>query len=90
MADLGQDQISPCGDHPKHITVGHQGNYALGVMMHKVKELWHTALAVPGVRRILALALGLLLGLALEQVARLGVLPPEVVQGLRHVLSALN
>lgn len=45
--------------------------------------------ALPGARRVLAVALGLLLGMAVEQVARLGVLPPEVVAALRHALSAL-
>lgn len=54
-----------------------------------MKTLWLTLVALPGVKRLLALAVGLLLGAALEQVARLGVLPPEVVVQLRHALSAL-
>lgn len=57
--------------------------------MERIKLLWHTLVSVPLVRRTLALLLGLLLGLAVEQVARLGVLPPEVVQALRHALSVL-
>lgn len=57
--------------------------------MRKVIQLWHMLVALPGARRVLAVALGLLLGMAVEQVARLGVLPPEVVAALRHALSAL-
>ena len=57
--------------------------------MERIVKLWLTLVSVPLVRRTLALLLGLLLGLAVEQVARLGVLPPEVVQALRHALSAL-
>lgn len=57
--------------------------------MKKVVELWHMALAAPRVKRTLALLVALLLGAGLEQVARLGVLPPEVVLALRHALSVL-
>lgn len=57
--------------------------------MKRIIQLWHTVLAEPRAKRMVALLVGLLLGAALEQVARLGVLPPEVVQALRHALSAL-
>lgn len=57
--------------------------------MERLKSLWLILVALPGVRRIVALLVGLLLGVAIEQVARLGVLPPEVVAALRHALSAL-
>lgn len=57
--------------------------------LERIKTLWLIVVKLPGVRRVLALILGLLLGLAVEQVARLGVLPPEVVAALRHALSAL-
>ena len=57
--------------------------------MERLKALWLILVGVPGVRRIVALLLGVLMGLAVEQVARLGVLPPEVVAALRHALSAL-
>lgn len=57
--------------------------------MERIVLVWHTLVAVPLVRRAIAVLLGLVLGLAVEQVARLGVLPPEVVQALRSALSAL-
>jgi len=57
--------------------------------MEKVSKLWRTLVAVPAVRRTAAVLLGLVLGLGLEQVARLGVLPPEVVVQLRLALSGL-
>lgn len=58
--------------------------------MEKVKTLWLILVALPGVKRLAAVTLGLLLGLGLEQVARLGVLPPEVVVQLRLALSGLS
>jgi len=58
--------------------------------MEKVKRLWLILVAVPGVKRLVAVLIGLLLGAALEQVVRLGVLPPEVVHQLRVALSALS
>lgn len=57
--------------------------------MEKVNTLWRTLVAIPVVKRSVAVLIGLLLGLGLEQVARLGVLPPDVVQALRHALSVL-
>lgn len=57
--------------------------------MERMNQIWRTLVGVPLVRRTLAVLLGLVLGLAVEQVARLGVLPPEVVQALRAALSAL-
>lgn len=57
--------------------------------MERITALWLTLVRLPLVKRALAVLLGLLLGLAVEQVARLGVLPPEAVAQLRHVLSAL-
>lgn len=65
------------------------GVVAMEPMIERIKALWLILVAVPAVRRTLALLVGLLLGLAVEQVARLGVLPPEVVAALRHALSAL-
>lgn len=57
--------------------------------MEKVKEIWHMLVKHAHGKRLVAAAIGLLLGLGLEQVARLGVLPPEVVQALRAALSTL-
>jgi len=57
--------------------------------MERIYALWLMLVRVPGAKRLLAVAIGLLLGAAVEQVAQLGVLPPEVVQALRHALSAL-
>lgn len=54
--------------------------------MDKIKWLM---LGNPVVRRAVQLLVGLLGGLMLEQVAALEVLPPDVVLGLRHALSAL-
>lgn len=60
--------------------------------MKKGTKLWLIAVAVLADRRVhrTARLLGaLLLGVALEQVARVGLLPPEVVQVLRAALSGL-
>lgn len=57
--------------------------------MERMKAIWLTLVRLPLVKRALAVFLGLALGLAVEQVARLGVLPPEVVSALRHALSGL-
>lgn len=51
---------------------------------------WHTLAAHPVVKRTAPLLVGLLLGLVVEQVARLGVLPPEAVGVLRQAAHALS
>lgn len=59
----------------------------------KWNDKWHTVVGAMAenrlVRRAVGLLLAALLGAAFEQVARLGVLPPEVVQALRLALSGL-
>lgn len=55
--------------------------------MEKVKFVWHMLVANPLVVRLVRYAVLLLLGAAIEQVARLGVLPPEVVLALQTALS---
>lgn len=57
--------------------------------MNRITDLWHMLVAVPLARRTVALLLAGLLGMVVEQVALLGVLPPEVVAALRHALYAL-
>lgn len=52
---------------------------------------WLTELlANPVVLRVARYLALLLAGAALEQVTRLGVLPPEAVEHLRHALSVLS
>lgn len=54
-------------------------------------KTWLTnALALPGVRRGIVLALGVVLGLVTEQVASLDVLPPAAEQALRALVLALS
>lgn len=57
--------------------------------MERFNAIWRTLVGVPLVRRALAVTVGLVLGLGVEQVARLGVLPSEVVDALRSALAAL-
>lgn len=55
--------------------------------MEKVKALWLTLVANPFALRVVRYVALLLLGAAIEQVARLGVLPPELVDQLREAIQ---